>query len=41
VVLDPFLGSGTTGTVARNNQRNYVGYDIEEEYVKLAQKRIK
>jgi site-specific DNA-methyltransferase (adenine-specific) len=41
VVLDPFLGSGTTGIVARNNQRNYVGYDIEEEYVKLAQDRIK
>jgi hypothetical protein len=41
VVLEPFLGSGTTGIVEMNNQRNYVGYDIEEKYVKLAQKRIK
>lgn len=40
VILDPFMGSGTTGIVARNSRRNYIGYDIEEEYVKLAQERI-
>lgn len=41
VVLDPFMGSGQTAIAAIKAGRNYVGYDIEEEYVKLAEKRIK
>lgn len=36
VILDPFVGSGTTCISALKNKRNYVGYDIKEEYVKLA-----
>lgn len=40
VVLDPFVGSGTTCLSAIKDKRNYVGYDIEPEYVKLAEKRI-
>jgi site-specific DNA-methyltransferase (adenine-specific) len=40
VVLDPFVGSGTTCLSAIKDKRNYVGYDIESEYVKLAEKRI-
>lgn len=40
VILDPFMGSGTTGIVAQNNHRNYVGYDVEKEYVDLARERI-
>lgn len=40
VVLDPFCGSGTTCIAALQNNRNYIAYDINEEYVKLSQKRI-
>ncbi len=40
VVLDPFMGSGTTAVAALLLNRNYVGYDISEEYNKIAQKRI-
>ena len=40
VVLDPFVGSGTTCVVAKNFNRKYVGIDISEEYVKLARDRI-
>ena len=36
VVLDPFMGSGQTAIAAIKTGRHYVGYDIEEEYVKLA-----
>jgi len=41
VVLDPFMGSGTTAVAAILSNRKFVGYEIEEEYVKLAEKRIK
>ena len=41
VILDPFMGSGQTAIAAIKTGRHYVGYDIEEEYVKLAEKRIK
>lgn len=40
VVLDPFCGSGTTCIAALQNNRNYIAYDINEEYVNLSQKRI-
>lgn len=41
VVLDPFMGSGQTAIAAVKTKRHYVGYDINEEYVKLAQRRIR
>ncbi len=41
VVLDPFMGSGQTAIAAIKAGRHYVGYDIEEEYVKLAERRIR
>ncbi len=41
VVLDPFVGSGATCLAALASNRYYVGYDINEEYVKLAEKRIR
>ena len=40
VVLDPFCGSGTTCIAAIKNNRNYIGYDINKEYIDLSQKRI-
>jgi site-specific DNA-methyltransferase (adenine-specific) len=41
VVLDPFCGSGTTCLAAVNTERQYVGYEIDPEYVKLAEERIR
>jgi site-specific DNA-methyltransferase (adenine-specific) len=41
VVLDPFMGSGQTAIATIKTNRHYVGYDIDEEYVKLAKMRIK
>ncbi|MCX6175106.1 MAG: site-specific DNA-methyltransferase [Ignavibacteriales bacterium] len=41
IVLDPFMGSGQTAIAAVKTKRNYIGYDISKEYVKLAEKRIK
>ena len=40
IVLDPFVGSGTTLKVARALGRNYVGIDLNPEYITLAKKRI-
>jgi DNA modification methylase len=40
VVLDPFLGSGTTAMVARKLGRSYVGIELNPEYIELAHKRI-
>lgn len=39
-VLDPFLGSGTTGKMAVKLGRNFVGIEISEAYMEIAQKRI-
>jgi len=41
IVLDPFMGSGTTGVVAKKLGRNWIGIEINPEYVLMAQKRIK
>lgn len=41
VVLDPFMGSGQTAIAALKTGRYYVGYEINPEYVKLAEERIK
>lgn len=41
IVLDPFMGSGTTAISAINFNRNYVGIDISPEYCKMAEERIK
>ncbi|MCP5018879.1 MAG: site-specific DNA-methyltransferase [Ketobacter sp.] len=40
LVLDPFMGSGTTAKMAYQNGRNYLGFDISAEYVELAKKRV-
>ena len=39
-VLDPFMGSGTTAIAAKLNQRNFVGIELSQSYVDLAQIRI-
>ena len=39
-VLDPFMGSGTTGKMAVQNKRNFIGIEIDKEYFKLSEKRI-
>jgi site-specific DNA-methyltransferase (adenine-specific) len=41
VVLDPFCGSGSACLAALKDGRHYIGYDIETEYVELANQRIK
>jgi site-specific DNA-methyltransferase (adenine-specific) len=41
VVLDPFCGSGTTCLSAVKSGRHYIGYDIEEKYIELANERIR
>lgn len=38
VVLDPFMGSGTTAEVALTLQRNFIGFEINQEYIDIAEK---
>jgi site-specific DNA-methyltransferase (adenine-specific) len=40
LVLDPFMGSGTTAAAAVRTGRHYVGYDTESEYVRIAEQRV-
>ncbi len=40
IVLDPFMGSGTTGVACMNMSRNFIGIEINSEYFDLACKRI-
>ena len=40
LVLDPFIGSGTTAAAAVRSHRHYVGYDTESEYVRIAEQRV-
>ena len=40
IVLDCFMGSGTTGLVAKQLNKNYIGIDLNEEYIRLAMNRI-
>lgn len=40
IILDPFMGSGTTGLAAINCDRKYIGYDINREYVEISNKRL-
>ncbi len=40
-ILDPFVGAGSTALVCLNLNRNYIGIDIDEKYVKISEERIK
>jgi DNA modification methylase len=41
IVLDPFMGAGTTAVVSRKLNRNYIGFELNPEYIKIAEQRIK
>ena len=40
LVIDPFMGSGTTGVVAKTLDRSFIGFEIDKEYFKTATRRI-
>lgn len=40
IVLDPFMGSGTTGLVALKQKKNFIGIELNPEYIKIAEKRL-
>ena len=40
VVLDPFMGSGTTGVACQNLNRDFIGCELSDEYFEMAQKRL-
>ena len=40
IILDPFMGSGTTAMVAKSLGRDYMGCELHEDYGKLIQKRV-
>ena len=39
IVLDPFMGAGTTAAVAKRLGRNFIGFDMNPEYVEIANQR--
>lgn len=40
IILDPFMGAGTVAVVAKKLKRNYIGFELNPEYCKMAEKRI-
>jgi site-specific DNA-methyltransferase (adenine-specific) len=40
IILDPFMGSGTTALAARNQARDFIGIDIASEYIEMARRRL-
>jgi len=41
IVLDPFMGAGTTAIVCKKLHRNYIGFELNPIYIKIAEKRIR
>lgn len=40
-ILDPFMGSGSTGVACKLHQRKFIGYELEKKYFEIAEKRLK
>jgi site-specific DNA-methyltransferase (adenine-specific) len=40
LVLDPFMGSGSTAVASKMLKRNFIGYELNEEFVKIANDRL-
>jgi DNA modification methylase len=40
IIIDPFMGSGTTAIAAQNMGRDYIGFELNPDYIKIAKKRI-
>ena len=40
IILDPFIGSGTTAVACKNLNRRYIGYEINKEYYDIVNKRL-
>lgn len=40
LILDPFMGSGTSAVVAKKLNRNYLGYELQHDYIEIANKRL-
>jgi len=41
LILDPFMGSGTTAVACKMLKRNFIGYELNKEFCKIAEKRLK
>jgi site-specific DNA-methyltransferase (adenine-specific) len=41
LVLDPFIGAGSTAVAAKISDRNFIGYDLDKNYVELSRKRVR
>ena len=41
IILDPFMGSGTTALAAKMVERHFLGYELNKKYIKLGEKRLK
>ncbi len=41
IILDPFMGSGTTARVALKNNRNYIGIELNQEYIDMSNKELR
>jgi len=40
IIIDPFLGSGTTAVMAKKNNRHFIGIDMDMSYLDIAKKRL-
>jgi DNA modification methylase len=40
LVLDPFMGTGTTGLAAKELNRNFIGFELQKDYIEVSEKRI-
>ena len=41
IVLDPFMGAGTTALVSRKLNRNYIGFELNPQYIAIAKNRLR